>query len=183
MKILLACLMCIVLGAAECFAIDGGPVYTGQVTVTGTYAGVFIPLPVQVDPGPPPITQTDNSFALFTLSIQRGTSTTPSLGIGTIVVFRNGLLYNVGGIIQASADPDSAKLTGVLTVTDSAADLARGQFVNTRMVPNNKSGTTVSVRVKGKASINYTSPGGNPNADSGVPIIYRVSAFKQSEAA
>ena len=44
MKILLACLMCLVLTMSECFALKGGPEFgKGQVTTTGIYAGVLVP--------------------------------------------------------------------------------------------------------------------------------------------
>src|SRR5882724_2274702 len=112
MKIVLGCLMCVVLTASECFAIDGGPVFGGggQVTVTGIYAGVFVPIKIVVDPGPPPVTLTDNSLVLFTLIIPK-----VGLGTGTTAVFRNGFFYS--GTIQGSADPDSARLTGVVNAS------------------------------------------------------------------
>jgi len=59
MKILLACLMCLVLMASQCFAISGGPVFGGaQLTVTGSYAGVFVPRLI------PPLVSATNSLAL-----------------------------------------------------------------------------------------------------------------------
>src|ERR1700730_799538 len=41
MKILLALLMCLVLGISECFAIKGGPNYGGAGNLIGRYAGVM----------------------------------------------------------------------------------------------------------------------------------------------
>ncbi len=189
MKILLACLMCLVLGDAECFAIDGGPVYTGaQVTVTGVYSGVFIPIPTTVSPGPPPITMTDNSLALFTLVVpNRGLAT------GTSAVFRNGFFYPGG--IQGSADPDSGKLTGILnaefdqdrqsgTTTITEHYLANGQFLNTKIVANTNPLSTSTARIRGKASLTYVlgANATDPAGDSGGPIQYKVRGFKQSEA-
>ena len=100
MKILLACLMCPVLVVSQCFAIDGGPVFGGggQVTVTGTYAGVFVPI---LDPT---IGIPDNSLVLFTLSIPK-----VGLATGTVAVFRNGFFYP--GTIQGSADMRERCLT------------------------------------------------------------------------
>src|SRR5882672_8653322 len=99
MKVLLGCLMCLVLTIVETFAISGGP-WGGpsHVTVTGTYAGVFVPIP-PVNPAPPPPTlPPDNSLALFTLKV-------PQIGLasGTSAVFRNGIFYS--GTIRGSADP------------------------------------------------------------------------------
>jgi hypothetical protein len=189
MKIVLACLLCLVLGASESFAIDGGPTYGGGsgITITGTYAGVLVPVPTTLDPGPPPVTLTDNSLALFTLKI-------PKLGLasGTSAVFRNGIFYP--GTILGSADPDSAKLTGILNAffqeTVAATSTTRfifqynanGQFVNAKIVPNQNSASSATTRIRGKASITYTNDAGDPNGDSGGPLLYKIKGFKQSEA-
>jgi hypothetical protein len=190
MKILLACLMCFVLGASECFAIDGGPFGGGgnQVTVTGTYAGILIPVVIILSPGPPPVSAPpDNSLALFTLSI-------PKVGLasGTASVFRNGIFYP--GTIQGSADPDSARLTGLInaffqeTVASTSTTNfifqfnANGQFLNAKIVPNINSTNSSTARIRGKASITYTNDAGDPNGDSGGPIEYKIRGFKQAEA-
>jgi hypothetical protein len=188
MKILLACLMCLVLGASECFAISGGPVFGGaQVSVTGTYAGVFVPIPIAVDPGPPPVTLTENSLALFTLTV-------PKVGLasGTSAVFRNGFFYSGG--IQGSADPDSARLTGIIdasfeeekqsgTTTVTEHYHANGRFVNANMVANQNPSSSATVRIRGKASLTYTLGANATDAahgDSGGPILYKVHGFKQA---
>jgi hypothetical protein len=181
MKILLACLMCLVLGASECFAIGGGPVFGGggQVTVTGTYAGVFVPI---VDPT---IGIPENSLVLFTLTIPK-----VGLATGTTAVFRNGFFYP--GTIQGSADPDSARLTGVVnaffqeTVATSGNTTfmfeydANGRFVNTKITANSNTFSTASTRIRGKATITYRNDAGDPMGDSGGPIEYKVHGFKQS---
>jgi hypothetical protein len=172
MKILLACLMCLVLPISQAFAISGGP-FPSPHPITGTYAGVFVPIPTVLDPGPPPVTMTDNSLALFTLSVQK-----IGLASGTAAVFRNGINYT--GSIQASADPDSAKLRGALTAI-SGANSAKGNFLNTRIIPNHNTNSTASTRVRGKASITYTNSLGDSNGDSGGPIVYQVHAFKQAD--
>jgi hypothetical protein len=193
MKIILACLMCLVLGAAECFAIDGGPVFGGgsQVAVTGTYAGVMIPIPTVVDPGPPEVTMTDNSLVLFTLIIPK-----EGLGHGTSAVFRNGISYT--GTIVGSADPDSAKLTGILTTsflllassstgTGGTSEVIKheydgnGQFVNAKIVSNTNTTSTATARIRGKSSLTYTNDNSDPNGDSGGAIFYRIKGFKQSQ--
>jgi hypothetical protein len=198
MKTLLGSLMCLVLTVAQSFAISGGPWGgSGRVTVTGTYAGVFVPIVIVVDPGPPPVTlPPDNSLALFTLKVPQ-----TGLASGTAVVFRNGIAYS--GTIQGSADPDSAKLTGVVDATfeednivlaDGSKSIkdhydAKGQFQNTKIGVSNNSFVT---RIRGKASLTYTTnacmPGTTPpcppdsKGDSGGPIDYKVRGFKQSES-
>jgi len=189
MKILLACLMCLVLGASECFAISGGPVFGGgQLTITGSYAGVFVPIPTVLDPGPPPVTQTDNSLVLFTLSI-------PKVGLtsGTTAVFRNGFFYS--GTILGSADPDTAKLTGVVdasftetpqsgTVTTTIEFDANGKFLNTKITANTNPSSSATARIRGRAVLTYRNDAmpPDPAGDSGGPIQYKVHGFKQSSS-
>jgi hypothetical protein len=193
MKILLACLMCLVLGASECFAIDGGPFGGGsQVTVTGTYAGVFVPVIVTLSPGPPPVTAPpDNSLALFTMTIPK-----QGLASGTVAIFRNGKAYP--GTMTASADPDSAQISGVIsaihsqsvtssdgstTVTFVFDDLANG-ILKAKIVANTTTTSTASARIRGaKSSITYTTGNtADPSGDSGGPVFYHIRGFKQSEA-
>jgi len=195
MKIVLACLMCFVLGASESFAIDGGPSYGGGsgAVVTGTYAGVMVPMPTELSPGPPPITLTDNSLVLFSMKIPK-----EGLAAGDAVVFRNGFFYS--GTIQGSADPDSAKLTGIVNTsfdedvttggtagTVTAHFEGNGQFVNAKIVSNNNTASTASARIRGKASLTFVLGVNSevvPNSalgDSGGPIFYKVKGFKQSE--
>src|SRR5260370_38480997 len=105
MKVLFGFLMCLVLTIAQTFAISGGPWSgPGHVTVTGTYAGVLVPIP-PVNPAPPPPTlPADNSLALFTLTV-----THKGLATGVSAVFRNGIFYP--GTIEGSADPNSVQLS------------------------------------------------------------------------
>jgi hypothetical protein len=191
MKILLACLMCLVLGASQSFAIDGGPFGGGsQIAVTGTYSGIFIPVVVTLSPGPPPVTAPpDNSLALFTISVPK-----TGLASGTVAIFRNGKAYP--GTMTASADPDSGQISGVIsaihsqTVTDPNItvifvfdDLANG-VLKAKVVPNTSTTSTASARLRGaKSSITYTTGNAaDPSGDSGGPIFYHIRGFKQSEA-
>jgi hypothetical protein len=189
MKIVLACLMCLVLGASECFAIDGGPFDGGGaiVNVTGIYAGVFVPIPIIVAPGPPPVILNDNSLALFTFTVPR-----TGLATGTSAVFRNGFFYS--GTILGSADPDSAKLTGIVasffeeaiqegTTTIKKHYDANGQFVNAKVTANQNAGARSAARIRGKASLTYRlgANADDPNGDSGGPILYKIKGFKQAE--
>jgi len=193
MKVLLAILMCTVLHTTQLFAISGGPFGGGdntQVTVTGTYAGVMVPVPVD-DPTTPGITLTDNSLALFTFSVPK-----TGLAIGTSAVFRNGFFYP-GGIV-GSADPDSGKVTGIITA-DLSEDVvvgtqtvpahleASGQFVNAQI--RAVAGNVSPARLRGRALLTYVLgaqgdliPGATTGADSGGPIEYRIHGFKQAEA-
>lgn len=186
MKVLLGCLMCLVLTVVQTFAISGGPWGgRGQVSVTGTYAGVLVPLLVVVDPGPPPVTlPPDNSLALFTMKIPQ-----TGVGSGTIAVFRNGFTYS--GTMTASADPDTAKLTAVVTairqITVGDTTIvhfyeANGQFNGAKLTSGERSSATGGVRIKGRASLTYQNDAGDPAGDSGGPIQYRVRGFKQSES-
>src|SRR5438105_11325983 len=197
MKILLACLMCEILVASECFAISGGP-FGGpaHVTVTGKYAGVLVPIPVVPDPSQPDVTlPPDNSLALFTIILPQ-----VGLGTGTDTVFRNGIFYS--GTVTGSGDPDSGRLNGILnavfleifssssngsggtsTTITSEYD-ANGQFLTTKIVGGSTGATT---RIKGRASLTYKnlkSDGSTPDPEgtSGGAILYRVRGFKQSEA-
>ena len=105
MKIVLACLMCLVLGASESFAIDGGPVYPGGTNVVGTYAGVInrVVTDAPVDCGA-------NSIGVFSVGV-------PKTGIssGTFVMFSQGRAFT--GTIQGVADPGKSTLKGVLSAT------------------------------------------------------------------
>jgi hypothetical protein len=105
MKILLACLMCLVLGASECFAIDGGPVYPASTNVVGTYAGVMSK--VLADN---PVACGSNSLGVFSVGV-------PKTGIsnGTFVMFSQGRTFS--GTIQGVADPGRSTLKGVLSAT------------------------------------------------------------------
>jgi hypothetical protein len=111
MKALLGALICLVFTMTQTFAISGGPWgRPGQTAVTGTYAGAFVP-PLA---GSPPA-ESDNSLGLFTVTIPK-----TGVGTGTIAIFRNGHFYS--GTIQATADPDSARLYATLNATFTLDD-------------------------------------------------------------
>jgi hypothetical protein len=140
MKILLACLMCLVLTASECFAISGGPVFGGGTNVVGTYAGV-IKRPSETPPASPPCPLIEsgcaaNSLGVFSVGV-------PASGIssGTFVMFSQGRIFT--GTIRGTADPTQAKLTGVLNATFD--------FTETFINPD---GTTTEVMVTASANGN-----------------------------
>jgi hypothetical protein len=190
MKTLLGCLMCLVLTLSQAFAISGGP-FGGKehVSVTGTFAGVMVPI---VDPV---IGLADNSLALFSLSV-------PQTGraAGLTVTFRNGLFYP--GIIDAVADPNSAKITAIVngnfqkTFTRNDANGvahdytfnfdASGRF-EARVAATRDLFSTTGVRLRGSAAITYTTENDPNNLDfsigaSGGPIQYSIQGFKQSNS-
>ena len=105
MRILLACLLCLVLPTAECFAIKGGPPYPAgtqslSAPMRACMQGVF-------DPTNP---AASNSIGIFSLGV-------PSTGnaTGAFVMFSRGRVFT--GTAQAFADPQKASLSGVLSAT------------------------------------------------------------------
>lgn len=116
-------------------------------------------------------------MVLFTLVIPAAPMT--GLGTGTLLVFRNGIAYS--GVLNASADPDTARLTGNLNATASASTYrANGRFLSSHIVANTNTSSTASTRIRGRARLTYTDTVGDPNGDSGGPIIYRIRGFKQA---
>jgi hypothetical protein len=185
MKAILGALMCLVLTMAQAFALKGGPVYikpsptpAAVVETTGTYSGLFVPI------------DGDNSMGIFTASIPR-----TGLGTGTVGLFREGIFYP--GVIQGTADPDSAILTGVVNATRSvtfATVINDNGPVRTFVVTYNANGSLLaqiqrnsnltsraSERIEGSASITYAIVSG-PDAGTVGPITYLVSGFKQAQA-
>jgi hypothetical protein len=185
MKILLACLMCLVLTMSECFALKGGPVFgQGQVATTGIYAGVLVPQTA------------DNSLGIFSVIIpNRGT------GSGTVSFFRNGIFYP--GTIQAIADPDSAVLTGVAsssfditftsettgnppTTKNIVITFNANGSINGKIKVNKVSGSLALARLTGTSDITYATVGSAPGVDlstanSDGPLPYEIDGFKQAE--
>ena len=201
MKALLGALVCLVFTITQSFAISGGPWGRGGgVSVTGTYAGVLVPI-AAINPAPPPPTLApDDSLALFTLKIPQTGG-----GTGAAVIFRKGIFYP--GVIDAVGDPDSGKVSAVIsasvgiTVTcndcngvahDNTYTLnANGKFETVKAVADQQSAAASSVRLRGKASITYVTDAMNAcdpgcvaslNAASGASIEYRVKGFKQSDS-
>jgi hypothetical protein len=134
MKIVLACLMCLVLGASESFAIDGGPVYPGGTNVVGTYAGVIDRVVTDS-----PLDCGANSIGVFSVGV-------PKTGIssGTFVMFSQGRTFT--GTIQGVADPGKSTLKGVLN--------ASFNFTVTRTNINPVTGETTTTTTDVTASAN-----------------------------
>ena len=182
MKSLLGCLLCLVLGTAQTFAVKGGPDFGGGgVRTTGNYAGVMTPGPLS--PGA-------NSLGLFSVQIPRN-----GLGTGAVLLFTAGQTYS--GTIQATADPDSAKLIGVLRATFpflttvpsgfddsgnqtfetvSVVAVAAGQL-NATIKQNKNLFSTSTARLVGESNVQFSLSVNNPFTQIG----YIVSGFKQSD--
>ena len=182
MRALLGCLLCLVLGTAQSFAVSGGPDFGGAgVRTTGVYAGVMTPGPLS--PGA-------NSLGLFSMTVPRN-----GLGTGAVLLFTAGQTYT--GTIQGTADPDSAKLTGILRATFpflttvpagvddegnqkfetlSVVAVAAGQ-VNGTIRQNQNLFSTASARLVGTSNVQFSLSVNNPFTQIG----YIVSGFKQAE--
>ena len=180
MKILLAFLMCLVLCTSECFALSGGPVFgNNNVSTTGIYAGLLLPVS---DP---------NSLGIFSVTIPK-----TGIGTGNVAVFRNGNYYP--GSFQGLADPDSAKLTGVIQasfsrtvgqVVTNGSTTSTITFVYTYQVNGSVKGqirnntnrlSAAAARITGESDLTYTNDEGNPSGSSnGQAIKYTINGFKQ----
>ena len=173
--------MCLVLVTSQAYAISGGPDYgTARVRTTGIYAGLLTPV---VDP---------NSLGIFSFTIPK-----VGVGTGTVAIFRNGNYYP--GTFQGIADPDTAKLTGVIQgtftrtvgqVVTNGSTTSTITFVYTyqvngsakaHMKPNPDVTSTTSVRLKGHSELTYTNDEGNPSGNSAGPVDYVINGFKQAE--
>jgi hypothetical protein len=190
MKTLLGCLMCLVFTMSQSFAISGGPFGggAGKPSTTGTYAGVMFAashVPCDTCTGQASL----NQLALFSTTVPKS-----GLGTGTVLLFNQGNIYN--GTISASADPDSAKLTGIVSASFSYVELVEtGQDSNTHAPiftavtvaavaagkvdakVKNKKGST-SVRLTGTADVQFELTVNNPFDE----VIFNVVGFKQSNS-
>lgn len=186
MKAILGSLLCLVLFAAECFAIKGGPPYPTSTNIIGTYAGVLQPAFDPTDPF------SANSLGVFTLGI-------PSTGAstGTFVMFTRGRVF--GGTIQGVGDVDKATVSALLDASFNYTltfldDLGVPQSIevtasvngplNAKVVPTRSPFAVSNAKIKGDATV-FISNGGVD--DEGDPIIdgtlsLDVMGFKQSNA-
>ena len=189
MRILLACLLCILLSSAQCYAVKGGPVYPGGgANIIGRYAGVlrppFCPRPNPAECG------VANSIGIFTAAI-------PQTGItsGRVLIFSAGRTFV--GDITALGNPNTGALTGVLNAnfqTSVSRRNAAGDVVTTLETVAIASGaidakiassqtrsfSVSSVRLKGTATIAITEVDSGDTSDS---VRLEVDGFKQSNSA
>lgn len=195
MKAILGVLLCYVFFSAQCFAIDGGPVYPtptlspsatpnaiSNVVITGTFAGVLLPN-AKKSPG-------SNSIAIFSVPLP-----TSGLGSGPLVIFQTGETYT--GTLQGIADPDSAKFYGLidatfpLIITTPAGIDSNGQPVfttttvvatasgrlNGQLIANPLQGSTASTRITGTADVQFSQSVNRIDSE----IIYDVFGFRQGD--
>jgi hypothetical protein len=140
MKGLLGCLMCLVFTASQTFAISGGPFGTPKLSPQGTYAGVMTfkaRVPVCDTPPCPGQPTGTNQLGLFTLVVPQ-----TGLATGTAVFFNQGQIYS--GTIQATADPQTAQVKGIISAT----------FSYIIVLPDGSTTTTVDAQAAGKTTIN-----------------------------
>jgi len=191
MKTLLGCLMCLVFTVSQSLAISGGP-FGGKskVNTVGTYAGVLIPkthVPCDSCTGED---TSLNQLGLFTVTIPSN-----GIGTGTALLFEEGNTWS--GNIQANADPDSAKVSGIITAsfsyiiivtsTDSqghttqtpvtVAAIASGK-VEAKAKASTQSFTFSSIRLTGNADIQFERTINNPFDE----IIFKIVGFKQANS-
>jgi hypothetical protein len=181
MKSLFGCLLCLVLGTAQSFALKGGPVFgKGNVRTTGIYAGVLTPGPLS--PGA-------NSIGLFSITIPR-----TGTGTGSVVIFTAGQTYT--GTFVGVADPDSGKLFGEINASfpyisfvetvDSngnitftsvtVAAIAAGR-VDASIRANTNLFSAATARIVGTSNIQFSLTVNNPFTEIG----YLVLGFKQQD--
>ena len=111
MKILLASLMCLVLGASQCFAIKGGPWGGGGVSVLGNFAGVMEG-------------ECFNGLGIFTINVPQN-----GLATGVFLIFQSGLFLM--GDIQALADGHRKRITGLLHAEATRTEVQGGTVTTT----------------------------------------------------
>jgi hypothetical protein len=191
MRILFALLMCLVFGAAQCFAIKGGPPYPGGGTnIRGTFAGV---MQGAFDPTNP---ASSNTLGLFTLSVPQ-----TGLATGVVLMFVAGRAFT--GTISGVGDPNKASLRGVMEttiettlvlcsaagspvsgeVTDHADGNIEASFKRTAKAITSVAGTLLT----GTALITATQTTKNPSdctqtIQNSSSIILLVDGFKQSNS-
>ncbi len=180
MKILLACLLCVVLTVSECYAVSGGPQYPGGGTnVVGTYAAVLIP---QFDPTDPFST---NSIGVFAASVP-----TTGLANGGFAFFARGQIFL--GTMTGVGDPQGGTIKGILQadvgdVPNDATDEipgARGKLDAQIVAARNGFGTA-AIRLRGDAFLFVDQ--GQVDPVTGTKIItasyaLAVEGFKQSNS-
>ena len=174
MKALLGSLMCLLLGAAQCLALSGGPPYPIGNNIVGTYAGVlqppFCPLPNPANcPGL-------NSIGVFSLGIPEN-----GLGNGVFVMFSRGRVFS--GTVQGFGDPIRATLQGVLSATAGGATANGPIQADILTVRNSAISSAATLRVDGEATISISQGQVNPDGSPTITqeIIFNVTGVKQSD--
>jgi hypothetical protein len=190
-KALFASLLCLVLTAAQTFAIKGGPPYPASTNLVGSFAGVMQGL---FDPTNP---SASNSIGVYSIGVPKNGNAT-----GPFVMFARGRVFS--GTITATADPTKATIKGVLNatfnynlsvlVTDSAGShvdtvpvtaTANGPLLSTISATKNKNTGTASTIMQGTATLNVAQGHVAANGDPVIVDILSLTVYgyKQSDTA
>ncbi len=188
MKSVLGSLLCVILSAAQCFAISGGPPYpVNKTSLSGTYAGVLQPV---YDPNNP---STADSLGVFTLGIP-----TDGASTGGFLMFARGRIF--GGTIQGVTDPNHATVSALLYATynytltflDGTGSVQTSDVtasvtgtVTAKVTQNTNTQSQSSALLTGTADAVISNGGVQDNGD---PVIngtlnLEVMGFKQSDTA
>ena len=208
MKIVFPMLLCYVLTTAQTFALSGGPVFgSARVVTTGIYAGVLQGLEetdsttngpaIPGDPvATPPSATTgtpSNALGLFSLNVP-----TTMLATGAFMLFADGEIFS--GTINASADPDSGQLKGLLegtfnftlntqdstgAVTGTAITATAVGNITAQIRASNALTATSLARLTGTSTLDVSF--GQIDTGTLAPIVARiitfnVTGFKQAQA-
>ncbi|MEY2480278.1 MAG: hypothetical protein QOI04_1205 [Verrucomicrobiota bacterium] len=172
--------MCLVLGAAQCFAISGGPFGgKGLVPVVGSYAGTMNDVVVG-----------SNNMGIFTLSIPQ-----TGLATGSVFIFTGERTFSgpISGLANPNTDVLVATLQGIPVVTSGSTtietlNLHADGTVNAKIKQSKNSTSISSVRIRGSAHVTTTNQnsgctvGCNCETDCKRTTDYTVHGFKQSNS-
>jgi hypothetical protein len=171
MKILLAILLCPVLAASQCFAIDGGPWGGGgQVDIIGTYAGVLHPTAVG-----------SNNLGLFSAVIPNN-----GLAHGDFLIFTGERTFvgQITGVGNPNSGSFQATMAGIPVVTGGGATIETLNFhadgtLRARIRAGSNANLSVTgIRLRGTAHVTTTNRNDFPPTQT--MTDYNVRGFKQS---
>ncbi|MGI8437379.1 MAG: hypothetical protein ACR2NX_10825 [Chthoniobacterales bacterium] len=142
MKALLACLMCLLLPVAECFALKGGPVYRGNsANVVGTYSGIVQGV---FDPTNP---RSSNTLGLFSVAVPQS-----GLASGVVVIFAAGRAFT--GTMSGVADPNKSNLRAVIqSTTTTSLILCTSSGTPTSQDVIDRADGNLSASIRGNANV------------------------------
>jgi hypothetical protein len=178
MRILFSLLMCLVFGAAQCFALKGGPPYPVGTNIIGTYAGV---LQGVFDPTNP---RSSNTLGIFSIGIPQ-----TGLASGSVAIFTGERTFV--GTIQGIGDPNKgtlrAALQAVPVVTGGGETITTLNFHADGTVSadiktvRSAFNTVANTRLTGTSTITTTNRNVTPPAQTVSSFV--VDGFKQSNSA
>ena len=158
MKQVFSLLLAFVFLQAETWAIGGGPQSGGGgAALTGTYAGVLIPVSQTV---PPVGTQTNAAaIGLFTVGV-------PATGVatGSALAFVNGIAF-VGDMVGI-ADPKKQSLQAVVSATSTVDAMTRVPVIDANGLVTYQT-ITSKIFAQGSVKARFENSGGNVDPTSG----------------